>query len=336
MTKSNTWSDPVQEIAVRADAPDISIIIVSWNTRDLLLQCLSSAQDPQVVGALRLEIIVVDNASTDGSAEAACSMRGVQAIALKRNLGYGRANNIGLDRATGRYLLILNADTILLPGSLRTLKEFADRTPRAGIVSPRLLNEDGTVQESAFRFPILAMSAIDLFPLPAWVPGRIRSWLTSSTLNGRYELAHTANEPRQIDHPLGAGMLLRREAYLQCGGFDPKIFMYSEEIDLAIRYARAGWECWQVPQSRVVHLGGMSTSQVPLAMQRELWRSRIYIYRKHRSRAATVALIALLVVAQLARLVTASVKRLLRLISREEASKQRRLARTLIRVAFSS
>jgi hypothetical protein len=215
------------------------------------------------------------------------------------------------------------------------LVDFADRQTRAGIVAPRLLNEDGTVQTGAFRYPTLAMAAIDLFPLPGWVPGRIRARALNGRLNGRYSLEQRANEPFVIDHPLGACMLVRRKAYEECGGFDANIFMYSEEIDLTMRYASAGWQCWQVPQARVVHLGGRSTSQMPLAMQRELWRSRLYIYRKHRSRLAYTALAALLLFAQLVAMVTVTVQRLLGAVPGLEAARRKRLARTLIKVALS-
>ncbi len=301
----------------------------------MLVQCLRSIQDPAVTQDLHLEMIVVDNASRDGSADTARAIAGVKVLPLVRNLGYGRANNIGLERATGNYILILNADTILLPGCLREMKQFADSEPHAGIVSPRLLNEDGTIQEAAFRFPTFAMAAMDLFPLPEWVPGRVRAKLASSTMNGRYFVEQLTNEPYKIDHPLGACMLLRREAYMECGGFDPWIFMYSEEIDLALRYAKVGWECWQVPQARVVHLGGKSTGQAPLAMQRELWRSRLYFYRKHRSRLATLALAFLLLTAQVVSLLAVIIKRFLGRLTPAEAARRRRLAHALIQVAFS-
>jgi hypothetical protein len=198
-----------------------------------------------------------------------------------------------------------------------------------------LLNPDGTLQESAFRFPTLLMAAIDLFPLPRWVPGRIRSAIMRSRLNGRYPIEQLTNKPVRIDHPLGACMLLRREGYLECGGFDPEIFMYSEEIDLAMRYSYGGWECWQVPAAEVVHLGGMSTRQAPLSMQRELWRSRLYIYRKHRPRMAHIALRFLLFMSQVLSLCSVALHALFGRITATEAARRRRLARTLLQVALS-
>lgn len=309
---------------------------MSWNTRDLLLQCLRSIREPDVSENLQLEIIVVDNASSDGSAEAASTMEGVKkVVALPRNIGYGRANNVGMKLAVGRYILILNPDTILLPSSLGALRRFAVQYPRAGLVAPRLLNEDGTLQPNAFRFPTLLMAAIDLFPLPNWIPGRLRHWIVNGPINGRYLIEQIANKPFMVDHSLGASMLIRREAYEACGGFSERIFMYSEEIDLALRYARTGWQCWQVPEAKVVHLGGRSTIQAPVAMQRELWRSRLYIYRTYRSRAAYLLLALLLLLAQCSGLFMLLVRRLIGAVSAAEAAKQRRLAYTLIRVALA-
>src|SRR5215210_2418622 len=237
-------------------SPDVSVVIVSWNVRDLLLNCIRAVRSPQVQGALSLEIIVVDNASSDGTRDALRALGGLKIILNDRNLGYGRANNLGFARAGGRYLLVLNPDTVPQPGSLEALVRFAGEHPRAGIVSPRLLNPDGSVQPAAFRFPTLSMAWLDLFPLPRVVPGRVRRRLLDSVVNGRYPHEQSATRPFRIEHPLGACMLLRREAYEGAGGFDPALFMYSEEIDLALRYRKSGWECWQVPSAGVVHLGG--------------------------------------------------------------------------------
>ncbi len=143
------------------------------------------------------------------------------------------------------------------------------------------------------------MAAIDLFPLPRFVPGRIRAWLSSSSLNGRYRQETKGTKPFRIDHPLGACFLLSRQAYAQCGGFDEHIFIYSEEIDLSLRYARAGWQCWQLPASRVVHLGGQSTRQMPERMFVELWRSRLYLYAKHYPRTHQALLKSILTLAML-------------------------------------
>ncbi|MEO8284963.1 MAG: glycosyltransferase family 2 protein [Chloroflexota bacterium] len=313
--------------------PDLSVIIVSWNVREDLLRCLDALLSNPVSSGLRLQVIVVDNASTDGTVESIRDLP-VTIIENAANVGYGRANNMGLRAAEGRYLLVLNPDTVPQPASLSNLIRFADARPAAGIVAPRLLNPDGTVQAGAFAFPTLAMAAIDLFPLPKIVPGRLRVRLQQSGLNGRYPGEARRTKPFKIDHPLGACLLIRREAYEQCGGFDEQLFMYSEEIDLALHYAQVGWECWQVPQARVVHLGGQSTRQMPEAMFVELWRSRLYLYAKNYGLFSRLALTLLLTVAMLRDMVTSLMRGLFR-TEDETSMKRRKRAQVVLRMLFN-
>lgn len=314
--------------------PDISVVIVSWNVRDLLIGCLKALASSDVQGALKLQVIVVDNASSDGSAEAAREFPGVTVIESPHNLGYGRANNIGLEAAAGDYLLVLNPDTEPLSGSLQALVNFIEVEEEAGILSPRLLNPDGTIQEAAFRYPTLVMAALDLFPLPQFIPGRVRAWLYRSRLNGRYPRESEDTGPYKIDHPLGACMMLRRQAYEQAGGFDPSIHMYAEEIDLALRYRGAGWECWQVPEAHVIHFGGRSTRQAPDRMFVELWRSRLYLYSKHYSGTRRRLLGFMLVTAQAAASLGALISLLKGKIDRGQARRTWKRAGALIKLAL--
>jgi len=317
------------------DAYDLSVIIVSWNVAGLLRSCLESLFSPEVSAGLHMEVIIVDNASSDDSAQVASAFQGVRMVRNNRNLGYGSGNNLGFKLARGNYLLVLNPDTVALPGSLDTLVSFARRHTTAGIVAPQLLNPDGSVQRSAFRFPTLIMSFLDLFPLPRAVPGRLRNWISSSTINGRYPGEPTKMQPFRIDHPLGAAMLLRRDAIEDVGGFDEQLFMYSEEVDLAMRLRQAGWECWQVPAARVIHLGGQSTKQMPDRMLHELWRSRLYTYEKHHSRLVNIVLRALLATAQVKASIATRLGVVLGAMSNEEANLRLRLARALFRLAVS-
>jgi GT2 family glycosyltransferase len=297
--ESITWPAPVQDArGSGAPVPDLSIVIVSWNVREHLLNCLRAICSPTTGDLPSLEVIVVDNASRDGSADAASKFP-VTVIRNNRNLGYGQANNAGLRAAGGRFLMVLNPDTIPQHRSLKKLVEFAEHYPKAGIVAPRLLNRDSTVQTAAFKFPTLPMALLDLFPPPRFLPGRLRLRLLRSGLNGRYPAEGERTHPFKIDHPLGAAFLLRREAYEQCGGFDESIFMYSEEIDLALRYAASGWESWQVPQAEIVHLGGQSTRQVADDMFVELWRSRLLIYDRYYTPLSRLLLRLLLILAML-------------------------------------
>jgi N-acetylglucosaminyl-diphospho-decaprenol L-rhamnosyltransferase len=327
-------SRPEADQVAANSSPDLSLIIVSWNVRDLLVTCLQALLSDDVRGALNLEVIVVDNASEDGSAEAARQFEGVRVIEAGENLGYGRGNNLGFSHATGRHYLVLNPDTEAQPGSLEALLCFAESHPRAGLVSPRLLNPDGSVQEAAFKFPTPAMAALDLFDLPALIPGRFRQRLLRSQLNGRYPNEARAAEPFRIDHPLGACMLINSQAFREAGGFDPQIHMYSEEVDLALRYEAAGWECWQVPAARVVHHGGQSTGQAPDRMFLELWRSRLYVYSRHYSAPASFALRSLLGLSQAMEVVRASVALRRGKIDRAEARRRRRRAGAVLRLAI--
>jgi len=286
----------------------LSIIIVTWNSRSLLDACLRSVVSRQSsvvsrqssVGGetdrdaptaatdqnstlntqhstLNTEVIVVDNASPDGTAAwLRTAWPQVRLIASATNLGFGRANNRGMTIARGAWVLLLNPDTVVQPGALAQLLAFGADHPAAGLIAPRLRYGDGSLQRNAFRFPGPVQVALDLFPLHA----RLRE----SPLNGRYPAEHRGAAPFAIDHPLGAAMLVRRAVLDQVGGFDESFFMYAEEVDWCHRIGAAGWEIWQVPAAEIVHLAGQSTRQRAGQMTVELWRARYHYFAKHRSR----------------------------------------------------
>ena len=251
--------------------PDLSIIIVSWNTRALTLACLASLD--LATAASRTEVIVVDNGSTDGT-PAAIRARFPATILIEpgRNLGFAGGNNAGLARARGHYLCLLNPDTVPRPGALAALVDFLARHPSVGAVGPRLLNPDGSEQAVGFRFPTLAQVFLDFF----WIGGRF----VESSLNGRYPDA-PRDRPFPIDFPLGACILARREAVAATGPLDESFFMYSEEVDWCRRMQDAVWPIWCVPTAEVVHHGGQSVAQQSARMYVELHRSRLRYYRRH-------------------------------------------------------
>lgn len=256
--------------------PDLSIIIVSYQVRTLLEQCLKSLFESNL--PFSFEVFVVDNASADGSADfVRQNYPLVQLVANSENCGFAFANNQALRQAKGRYLMLLNPDTMVKSHALETLLEFMDTHPRAGACGPKLLYADGTIQHSAFRFPSLVQIYIDLFPV---------NWrLRESALNGRYsKKLYASNQPFQIDHPLGAAFLVRREIVEQVGILDESFFIYAEEIDWAMRIRKAGWQIWCVPQSEIVHYEAQSTRQFRHKMFVELWRARATFFRKHYSR----------------------------------------------------
>lgn len=254
---------------------DITTIVVSWNTRDLLARCLASVERELEASGLRGEIVVVDNASTDGTAKMVRErFPAASLVALEENRGFAAANNLALARARGAAVLLLNPDAELLPGALDALWRALHAAPHVGMAGALLLNPDGTVQSAGYRFPGLTQVLLDFFP--------IHPRLVGSRLNGRISLGDGLS-PVAIDHPLGACMLVRREVVDTVGGMDEGYFLYSEEIDWCRRIARAGWTIVTAPAARVIHHGGQSTSQVPDAMFLQLHRSRARYFRRYHS-----------------------------------------------------
>ena len=285
---------------------DLGVVIVNWNVRGLLAACLDSVylDLAQSGSALSGAVCVVDNGSTDGSADMLRAQFPHTLLIEAENRGMGAGNNVALrslgfgrppagdhrppTAASGQpsAVLILNPDTIIRPGALRHLVEFLRAHPGAGVAAPRLLNPDGSLQHSGFRFPGLTQAALDLFP----PPGRL-GWLLDSPLNGRYPArAYASGTPFPVEHTLGAAFAVRAEAMMECGLFDESFHMYCEEIDWQWRMARAGWERWIVPAAEVVHYGGQSTAQAPADSFLKLWTSRRRLYHRYRTPAFNAAL----------------------------------------------
>lgn len=250
--------------------PDVSIILVSWNTRELLVSCLASLA--AAIGDLSAETWVVDNGSTDESAAAVqAQFPYVQLIENRTNLGFAGANNQAIQASTGRYVLLLNSDTIASAGAIRSLVRFADQRPAAAAVGAMLLNADGSFQASFFDFPTLRSELLNVTGLGRRLVNRNYP---------SYSLRHS-QVARLVDWLPGACMLVRRTALAQVGLMDEGYFMYSEETDWCLRLRRAGWQIWYHPEVRIVHLGGQSTQQRRQPMVRALYRSKLRFFRKH-------------------------------------------------------
>jgi GT2 family glycosyltransferase len=265
--------------------PDLSIVIVSWNVRDLLRACLRSLTPPP---GLTLETIVVEAGSADGSAEmVAREYPVVKLLARAENLGYSRGNNLGLATACGRYLLILNPDTAVEGNALGDMLAYAEANPQVGIVGPQLLNADGTPQPSRRRFPRLATAFFESTWLQGWAPRRL--------LDHYYARDLPTGVPVEVDWLTGACLLVRRAAYKQIGGFDESFFMYSEELDFCRRARAAGWRVVHLPSARVYHFEGKSSEQAIPERHLRFQRSKIRYYRKYHGRLAAFSLRAFLV-----------------------------------------
>jgi N-acetylglucosaminyl-diphospho-decaprenol L-rhamnosyltransferase len=194
----------------------------------------------------------------------------VRLIAHHENTGYGGGCNLGLTAARGRYLLVLNQDIAVRPGTLAELVNFAEAHPEAGVVGARMEYEDGRFQHSAFRFPDWKQAFFGFFD--GLVP-------LDSEVNGRYP-ADRFDRPFEAEHLLGACMLFRREALDQVGLFDPAFFMYYEETDLCFRLKAAGWRNYYVPTARVMHVSAASTSAASEQMSVEFHRGQAIFYRR--------------------------------------------------------
>ncbi len=261
-----------------AEKPPLAIIIVSWNVVAHLDRCLTSLKHALTTDEVEAVVWVIDNGSADDTVEMVRERHPwAELHTQERNLGYVRANNLGLtallDKAEAIWLL--NPDTLVPEGAIRTLLTFLRTHPKAGLVGPKLLNADGSLQECAFRFPGLAQTLFSL--------GKMPDRLYYTALNGRYAPAlFEQRDGFKIDHPLGAAMLARADAIRDVGLLDDGFFMYCEEIDWAWRMRKAGWQTWLVPSAEVTHIGGASSQQARPATTAYLWESRARLYLKHR------------------------------------------------------
>lgn len=254
--------------------PDISVIIVNYNVKDYLLQCLRSLQAS--VGDVRTQIIVVDNNSHDGSvAELQPMFPGVQWIALDENVGFGRANNVGLSEVTGRYVLYLNPDTIVGSDTLAVMCRYLDEHPRTGIAGCKVLNPDGSFQLACRRgLPTPWVSFCKLFGLQKLFP--------SSKLFAGYNLTFLPIDATYpVDALIGAFMVGRTDLMRELGGFDPAFFMYGEDIDLCYRVQLAGYDVTYVHTTSIVHYKGESTKRSSINEVRVFYDAMEIFARKH-------------------------------------------------------
>ncbi|MCB9139521.1 MAG: glycosyltransferase family 2 protein [Caldilineaceae bacterium] len=260
---------------------DLSILVVNWNTHDFLCACLTSleAERINICGhpmvqkcqtAPSCEVIVVDNASQDGSIDMVHrKFPWVRLIENDHNVGFALANNQAIVQSRGRYVLLLNSDTIVHPGALEELVTFMDGHPLAGACGARLLNGDGTLQHACHPMLSPQREVWRLLLLDHLYP---RATYPMARWNGV--------EPRPVETIKGACLLLRRQALDEIGLLDDRYFMYTEEVDLCYRLALAGRQLWYVPTAVVTHFGGRSSVQTAEEMYMQLYRSKIQFFHK--------------------------------------------------------
>ncbi len=289
----------------------LAVVVVSYNVRELLSRCLRSvlASAQRSSGWLHVDVVVVDNASADGSASmVAEAFPQVHLMALDVNLGFAGGNNralraLGLGRPGEQapearlpeaapilpspdFVLLLNPDAQVVDDALGRMAAFLRDRPQAGACGARLSYPDGRFQHGAFRFPGPVQVALDILPLEQ-VPGlsRLLPALLDSPLNGRYpRFLWDAGAPFPVDFVLGAALMVRRETILDVGLLDEGYFMYCEEMDWCLRMHRAGWTVHAVPMARVIHHQGASSRQTHWPNFVHLWTSRARFYARHADR----------------------------------------------------
>lgn len=277
---------------------DLSVAIVNWNTAGYLQSCLSSLRAAGYIpapaaccgrdrpeaaargtaigsAALSVEVIVVDNASPDGSAELVRSeFPEVRLIANSENLGYAKGNNQAIQASSGRYILLLNPDTEVPPGALERLVAYLDAHPDTGAVGVRLLNPDGSTQRSCRAFPLPlpllyeALGLAVLFPKSRRFAAYRMGWFSH-------------NREMEVDQPMGSALALRRQAIQDVGLLDEQFPLFFNEVDWCYRAKQRGWRVAFTPEVSIVHHGGRGTSQIRLAALRESHRSLERFYQKH-------------------------------------------------------
>ncbi len=256
------------------DNLDLSLIIVSYNVRDLLIACLESIQSALASSRLRYEIIVVDNASSDGSPEAVRHrFPGVRLIESPENLGFAAANNRGLQIAGGRVLVLLNPDTTVPPGTLEILFDYLGEHPDTGVVGPRLIYPDGSTQPSRRRFPTFLTGLLESTIVQDYWP--------KNPAARRYYLADRPdNVTQDVEWLVGACLMARRKVFEQAGVLDEAFFMYSEEIEWCHRVRKAGWRTVYLPEATIIHHEGASSRQDVPARQINFDTSRVLLFER--------------------------------------------------------
>ncbi len=279
-----------------AEIPRLAVVVVNYNTCALLRQCIRSVLVGAAASADRLhvELMVVDNASVDGSADMVrAEFPAVRLWALDENVGFAVGNNLAMQAlgvfADGaarsvtapHYVLLLNPDAQLMEDALERMVACLEAHPTLAVCGARLRYGNGRFQHGAFRFPTLAQNVLDLFPIHR-LPGGHR--LYDSALNGRYSPQQWQGDaPFAVDFVLGAALMARTATIRLVGGLDERYFMYCEEMDWCLRMKQAGWGIAALPTAHVIHHEGQSSKQVRWTAQTRLWRSRFRFYQKQRA-----------------------------------------------------
>ena len=267
------------------DKIKLSIIILSWNTKQLLKDCLDSIVHSSLFN-IPIEVIVVDNGSADGSVEMIKKLfinklknYKIRLIENKENLGFAKGNNQGLKESQGEYIMLLNSDTVVKREAIERLVDFLDEHSAVAIVGPKLLNPDGSPQANCGRFPDLPVAVVMLFG---------EHW------GGSDFVRCSPDKSRFVDWLMGAALVARRQVFNQIGGLDEALFMYMEEVEWFYRAKKAGFKSYFLKEAEIIHLGRGSAKTGKKEPILNIYRGLIHYYRKHRSKPELIMLVMML------------------------------------------
>ena len=273
---------------------DVSVVIVSWNAREYLRKCLKSLRKANA--RLDAQILVVDNASADGSPEMVkAEFPEVQLIETGKNLGFASGNNVGLRQATGRYVCLVNSDVEVEENCIERLIAFLDANPDIGIAGPRIVGSTGQVQSSCFRSPTFRNTLCQTFALY-----RLSK---SPSLQGWEMKDWTFDSIRDVDVLSGCFWIVRREALEQVGLLDENFFMYGEDLDWCKRFRLDGWRAVFYPEAQALHYGGGSSAAAPVRFYIEMQKANRRYWRKHYGMPGALFFSCVIFTSQLVRLI---------------------------------
>ncbi|HZV33492.1 MAG TPA: glycosyltransferase family 2 protein [Verrucomicrobiae bacterium] len=307
---------------------DISVVILSWNDKRYLEECLQSLVN--CTKSRTVEIIVVDNASTDGSPEmVSTNFPTVKLIRNRENLGFPKGNNVGIQAATGKYLFLLNSDIKVLDGCFDALADYLDAQPDVGMVGPKILNADMTHQSSCRRFPMLWNN----FCMLNGLSGMFKK---SRFFSGEHMFYFEGDQLMDVDVLVGCFWALRRAALDNFGMLDEGFFMYAEDVDWCKRCWKSGWRVVFFPDARAIHYrGGSSAKQDPIWLALTQQRSTLRYWRKHHGLPGVLAISVLIFLSKLIRCALACINYLSRPSKRDDSRQRLRIAGASLLALFS-
>jgi GT2 family glycosyltransferase len=308
-------------------AVDVSVIIINWNTRQLLEDCLASL--PGSCAAHSFEVIVVDNNSTDGSQEMVrTKFPQTKLICNPANVGFAHANNQGIKASRGRYVSLVNSDVKVLPGCHDKLVEFMDANPQIGMSGPRVLNGDLTLQSSCRRFPNLWNNVCDAFAFRRFFP-------RSAFFAGEHMLYFKHDRQIFPDVLVGCFLFARKQAVYEFGMLDENFFMYGEDVDWCLRCWRSGWKIAFYPEAEAIHYRGGSSNADPVRFAVVQQSARQQFWKKHYSSAACFGLACLLAAENSLRWMMSAVSAALKIKASAEAASRMQRYSACVKALFS-